>query len=88
MGSDKMPGCVISAHPEDAKAETPSQFGSRREAVNKMLDILEINVITKKMDGTIADYLRLFQVAKEMGDERPREIEIRWVNSIRGEPSA
>ena len=60
--------------------------GSREEAMGKILDKLEAQFLKKEgAKGTVADYLRLIQAMKEMGDERPREIEIRWVNSLRGE---
>ena len=59
---------------------------SREEAMGKILDNLEAQFLKKEgAKGTVADYLRLIQAMKEMGDERPREIEITWVNSLRGE---
>ncbi len=60
--------------------------GARAEALGAILDKLEKQLIGEgSMKGTVADYLRLVQVMKEMGDERPREIEITWVNSLREE---
>jgi len=58
--------------------------GSREEAVRRILDKLEKQLIGGELKGTIGDYLKLLQIAKEMSDVRPREIEITWVNSIRG----
>ena len=61
-------------------------LGSREEAIGLILDKLEAQFLdNKEVKGTVADYLRLIQVMKEMGEERPREIEIRWVNSLREE---
>ncbi len=60
--------------------------GSRQEVMGRILDKLEEQFLGKDgVKGTVADYLRLIQVMKEMGDERPREIEITWVNSLREE---
>lgn len=60
--------------------------GSREEAIGKILNKLEAQFLAKgEVKGTVADYLRLIQLTKEMGDERPREIEITWVNSLREE---
>ena len=59
---------------------------SRQEAMGKILDNLEAQFLKDKgAKGSVADYLRLIQAMKELGDERPREIEIKWVNSLRGE---
>ncbi|MEO8131387.1 MAG: hypothetical protein ABJF23_34355 [Bryobacteraceae bacterium] len=60
--------------------------GSAREkAIGSILDKLEAKLLSgDELKGTVADYLRLIQVMKEMGEERPREIEITWVNSLRG----
>jgi len=59
---------------------------SREKAISRILDKLEAKLLSdQEMKGTVADYLRLIQVMKEMGEERPREIEITWVNSLREE---
>jgi predicted adenine nucleotide alpha hydrolase (AANH) superfamily ATPase len=88
MGTDDAPKkSAIAVNAEEPKAEATSEYGSRKEAINRILDKLEKQFIEGELKGTVADYLRLIQVVKEMGDERPREIEIRWVNSIRGETS-
>jgi hypothetical protein len=59
---------------------------SREKAISGILDKLEAKLLSdQEMKGTVADYLRLIQVMKEMGEERPREIEITWVNSLREE---
>ena len=48
--------------------------GSREAAIGRMLDKLEAQFLADgEVKGTVADYLRLIQVMKEMGDERPRE---------------
>lgn len=60
--------------------------GSRAEVIGRILKKLETQFLQQEeVKGTVADYLRLIQVMKEMGDERPREIEITWVNSLREE---
>lgn len=70
----------------DASAKRGANNSSRVEAIGTILDKLETQLMTEgAMKGTVADYLRLLQVMKEMGDERPREIEITWVNSLREE---
>lgn len=70
----------------EMKTGTTYVHGSREEAIGRILDKLEAQLMGEgAMKGTVADYLRLIQVMKEMGDERPREIEIRWVNSLREE---
>ncbi len=65
------------------KADGASKYGSREKAIGRMLDKLEVQLTEENTKGTFADYLRLLQGMKEMGEERPREIEITWVNSLR-----
>lgn len=70
----------------NTSAKPAVNHGSRVEAIGTILDKLEKQLMADgAMKGTVADYLRLIQVMKEMGDERPREIEITWVNSLREE---
>jgi hypothetical protein len=68
---------------EEARTEKRSAYGSREEAIEQMLSKLEKQLMNGDIQGTVADYLRLIQVRREITHERPREIEIRWLNSIR-----
>ena len=72
---------------EPVSTEKPAAaHGSRRAAIGVLLNRLEAQFLAQKeVKGSVADYLRLLQLMKEMGDERPREIEITWVNSVREE---
>jgi hypothetical protein len=36
---------------------------------------------TGELKGTLADYIKLIQLEKELGDEQPREIKVGWVQS-------
>ena len=79
MGGKKTVKAEKTAKPAEA-------HGSRKAAVGLILNKLEEQLLGAGVaKGTVADYLRLLQLMKEMGDERPREIEITWVNSLRGE---
>jgi hypothetical protein len=40
--------------------------------------------LLKKGDLTVADLLKVRDVVREILAERPREIEVRWVNSCEG----
>ena len=71
--------------PNPEKPVAPVQYVSREEAMDSMLDKLEQHLIGNEMKGTVADYLRLIQVRREIADGQPREIEIEWVNSLGGE---
>jgi hypothetical protein len=77
--SHRMPG--DSGGVEKVKKHEPPV--SRQEAVDRLLDKLQAHLLTDMpMKGTVADYLRLLQVRREFADERPKEIEITWVNSL------
>jgi len=34
-----------------------------------------------ELKGTLADYIKLIQLEKELGDDEPRRIEVSWVHS-------
>jgi hypothetical protein len=68
---------------EEVRTDKFSEYVSGEEAIDRMLSKLEKQLISGDIQGTVADYLRLIQVRREITHERPREIEIRWLNSIR-----
>jgi hypothetical protein len=78
-GSHRKPG--DNGEVEEVEKHEPAV--SRQEAVDRLLDKLQAHLLDETaMKGTVADYLRLLQVRREFADERPKEIEITWVNSL------
>ena len=47
--------------------------------VNKMLQSFEEKLKKDELKGTLGDFIRLLQLEKELEDEQPKEIEVRWV---------
>ena len=47
--------------------------------VNKMIQSFEEKLEKKELKGTLGDFIRLLQLEKELEDEQPKEIEVRWV---------
>ena len=72
----------------ESEPEAEIVCGSREEALDRILKKVEDQLVGGEFKATVADYLRLIQLRKEMVDERPREIEITWVNSLAGEDSS
>lgn len=44
-----------------------------------MLTNMEEKMAGKDMKATVADYIRLVQLHKELDDESPKEIRVTWV---------
>ncbi len=47
--------------------------------VNKLLKSIERRLEKDELKATLGDFIRLLQLKKELEDEEPREIEVRWV---------
>lgn len=78
---------------EEAKAEQPKKRRSRRkknqaEIIGDLLENLEKKLIDPDgSKGTIGDYIRLLQMQRELTDEGPKEISVRWVDKENEESS-
>ncbi len=66
---------------EDSVANEPdSEERDVPELVSKALDAFEEMLKEKTLKPTLAEYLKLLEVAKECKqEEKPREITIRWI---------
>jgi len=82
MGSTSRKGTPGKSGVVGAKGRTAIR--SRRAVnkaalVNKMLQSFEEKLEKKELKGTLGDFIRLLQLEKELEDEQPKEIEVRWV---------
>jgi len=53
--------------------------GGRAAVVKKLLEKLEDQMGGKEVKASMADYIRLVQLHKELDEESPREIKVTWV---------
>ena len=59
--------------------------GTRRERITRLLAEVENNLKTKNMKVTLADFIRLTQLERELEqDEQPKEIIVTWKNASEG----
>ena len=65
----------------EGPAENHQQKNLREEALERMLSKCERQFFDGDFTGTVGEYLRLLEAGNETADQRPREIEIRWVTS-------
>jgi len=82
MGSTSRKGTSRKSGVAGAKGGTAIR--SRRAVnkaalVNKMIQSFEEKLEKKELKGTLGDFIRLLQLEKELEDEQPKEIEVRWV---------
>jgi hypothetical protein len=77
--------CVVAPGKKPVGKKRTPKLGPRERAIQKILNKLEKQLINGELKGTVADYLKLIQVGKEIAEARPRAIEITWVNSLREE---
>ncbi|MCW5981892.1 MAG: hypothetical protein KIT09_27655 [Bryobacteraceae bacterium] len=53
----------------------------KSNVIDEILASIEAQLTEKDFKATIGDFIRLFQLRKEMEDERPREITVSWRES-------
>ena len=55
--------------------------GSQADVVERLLRKVERKLADDAdLKATVGDYIRLLQLQKELQDEEPREIEVRWID--------
>jgi hypothetical protein len=59
-----------------AKKETDR---SQAQIVRQLLKQMEVKLGEKNAKATLADYIRLVQLKKELEGEEPKEIRVTWV---------
>ncbi len=48
--------------------------------VEELIEKVERNLAKDDAKATVADYIRLVQLQKELEEDEPRDIEVRWVD--------
>ena len=48
--------------------------------VRRLIEKIELQIEAKDAKGSIADYIKLLQLQKEMEERRFRRIEVKWVD--------
>jgi hypothetical protein len=55
------------------------QGRSQAEVVRRLLDSVEKKLGGPEIKATLADYIRLVQLRKELEEDEPKEIRVTWV---------
>ena len=50
------------------------------QVVEELIERVERNLAKEDTKATVADYIRLVQLQKELEEAEPRDIEVRWVD--------
>lgn len=66
--------------PEPAAEDLHSQISSLLSKFEKQLKDQDVKV-------SVADYIRLVQIRREVEDRRPKDIEVTWVDSLKEKKS-
>jgi len=61
---------------KSTRLESPT---NKAALVNKLLHTIEQRLEKDELKATLGDFIRLLQLQKELEDEQPREIEVKWV---------
>lgn len=62
------------------KSEKQEKQDRPAEAVGALLKKVEEQLTKEQLKPTLADYIRLRQLYRELEDEEPREIKVTWVD--------
>jgi len=74
-------GSVGPAEPDNASG----QLNSKSALVDKMIRSIETKLESQEIKATLSDFIRLLQLQKELAEEKPREITVRWVEPLEKE---
>lgn len=67
----------------EAKPKRVSKLPAKQaQVVKNMLTKMEKKMAGKDMKATVADYIRLLQLHKELDDQSPKEIRVTWVEPV------
>ena len=61
--------------------EPVSWTGERAAALDRMIGHLENKLQGDGFKGTVADYIRLVQARRDLGEEQPSEVFVSWQES-------
>lgn len=67
------------ANSDQARGNSQDWFRDRAERVDRLLRSVEQKLEDSELRASVGDYIRLLQLLKELEEERPREITVRWV---------
>jgi len=75
-------GSAASKRAADRRAD------ERSDLVEKVIQSGEANLRSHKVKATLADFIRLLHLQKELQLDRPREIKITWVETAEEESAS
>ncbi len=53
------------------------------EVLTKVVEKMQGKIAANEFKPTLADFLRLVQLEKEIGEEEPKEIKVTWVEPVK-----
>jgi len=66
---------------DEKKNSSAKSEPTRAEVVSEMIAALEIKLKAQLDEkGTLGDYIKLIQLAKDLGADQPREIKVTWID--------
>jgi hypothetical protein len=68
-----------------SKRAADKRADDRSDLVEKVIQSVEANLRSRKVKATLADFIRLLHLQKELQLDRPREIKITWVETAEEE---
>jgi hypothetical protein len=67
--------------PSNKKKPPPTGKKARALAVQKILRNVEKKMSAADVKASLGDYIRLFQLSKEMGEEPKTDITVTWIET-------
>jgi pantothenate kinase len=77
-----------SEQPKADKKTAASRSADRAELVERAIQSIEEKLKSNEVKATLADFIRLLQMQKELQLDQPREIKITWVETTEEEPGS
>jgi hypothetical protein len=70
---------------EQSAPKATDRTTDRAELVEKAIQSIEAKLASSEVKATLADFIRLLQMQKELQLDQPREIKITWVETTEEE---
>jgi hypothetical protein len=70
------------------KKAADQRADNRADLVEKIIQSVEANLRSHKVKATLADFIRLLHLQKELQLDRPKEIKITWVETAEEESAS
>jgi hypothetical protein len=65
------------------RRKSPDETKQLRKQITSLLNAFEEQIKTQAMKVSVSDFIRLLQIRREFEEQKPKDIEVTWVDSLK-----